>query len=1073
LKHSFAVRLLVVAVLLVVMISTFGTAQTTKGTIAGVVSDKTGAVIPGATVTAASTETGDTRTAVTGSNGEYRLETLTPGVYVVTVSASGFGKTKVEGVVVRTSILTSNNIVLVIGTTAAEVTVEASADTIQTESGELSKTISATAIQNMPYSTQNPYTLAVTLPGVSTVSSRDTMTNGTGFSVNGLRPRSNNFLIDGFDNNDNGIAGQAFQPNNTESVQEVTVLTNSYAAEFGRGGGSVSNLSFRSGGNTFHGAGWEQYSGAGLDALQSLDARNGLTRVPQYVNNIFGFRLGGPIKKDKLYFFGTSQWNRFFGDPGASQLVVPTAAGFDVLKNLATAGNANAKLMVDALGNVRSTNPQGTVEIGNRAGCPACEVEYGYFRRTDKGKSISREWTGRVDYNSSNDNLYVRYTDSRNDSNPDLFANSGALPSQDTQQGGPSRLLGVMWAHTFNPKLINEFRASAQQLDFTFAPTDATAASASANLPTMWLVNSDFSFFWGGYAQSTFPHGRGHKTFQFQDSVSWSAGRHTMKLGADLAVLLIQDKVPFNWSGTINYGAGGDCSSIGLATCTDLANYLDNYAGGEGSYSKSIGNPRQNVGTNQQAYYFQDSWKMRSNLTLDFGLRYEYQPFDALNSLQYPAIDRTILASTPLLTRIEVKNDKNNFAPRLGFAYTPTFLKSIFGENKTVLRGGYGMFYDAFFTNISNNGAGTSPNAFGYSVTAGDDSTRGALNPLGLVNAATATPDPTASVNSVGPNFRNPMVHQWNFNVQRELPLGMKAEVAYVGTRGERLWLNEQINPKINGGARVVPTRGSILLRTNGGDSVYHGLQAQLSRNVGFIQLRGSYTWSKALDNQSEVFTTSGGTSIWQNYADPRGDRGLSVFDRTHRAAISYSLTPPTPWKKGVLGVLTDGWLTTGVVSFQSGTPDTIYLRGYDQNLDGSTTNDRPSLGNPAGTVLIGRSTDGGVTFKNYTGGVVGAVMPKDSFKYLVIRGTNGNVGRNSYRYPGSMGFDASVSKDFLMPYREGHKIQIRMDLFNAFNHPNLGVAGFNTNILSPTYLDLNNTRRGGRSVLLWAKYIF
>jgi hypothetical protein len=319
LKHSISIRLLVAAFAMVVMLASFGTAQTTKGTIAGVVTDKSGAVIPGATVMV--TAEGETRSAVTGTNGEYRLEALTPGVYEVFVTAQGFSKTKIEGVTVRTSVVTSNNISLAVASTAAEVTVEAAADTIQTESGELSKTISSNSIQNLPYGSQNPYALATTLPGISTVAGRDSFTNGTGFSVNGLRPRSNNFLIDGFDNNDSGIAGQAFQPNNTESVQEVTVLTNAYAPEFGRGGGSVSNLSFKSGSNKLHGAAWEQYSGAGLDAMTWENATlYGLTRPPQYVNNIFGFRLGGPIKKDKLYFFGTSQWNRYFGDPGASQL---------------------------------------------------------------------------------------------------------------------------------------------------------------------------------------------------------------------------------------------------------------------------------------------------------------------------------------------------------------------------------------------------------------------------------------------------------------------------------------------------------------------------------------------------------------------------------------------------------------------------------------------------------------------------------------------------------------------------------------------------------------------------------
>jgi hypothetical protein len=1072
LKQFFVVRMQVAVVLILVLLASFAVAQSTNGTIAGVVTDNTGAVVSGASVSATGVASGETRTAVTGTSGEYRIESLTPGPYVITVKASGFAHTKIEGVVVRTSTITSNNVSLQVATTNEEVTVAASADTIQTESGELSKTISTTAIQDLPYGSQNPYSLAVTLPGVTTVASRDSFTNGSGFSVNGLRPRSNNFLLDGFDNNDNGISGQAFQPTNTESVQEVTILTNSYAAEFGRGGGSVSNLSFRSGGNTLHGAAWEQYSGAGLDALTSQDsALNGLTRVPQYVNNVFGFRLGGPIKKDKLYYFGTSQWSRFFGDPGASTLRVPTAAGYTVLNNLAQAGNQNAASIIAALGTVRASDPIATIAIGDRAGCPGCGVEYGFYRRTDKGKSISREWTGRVDYNGSNDNLYVRYTDSRNDSNPDLFANSGALQTQDTLQGGPSRLLGTMWAHTFNTHLINEFRASAQQIDFTFAPTDATAAAASAITPTISLANT-MNFFWGGYAQATFPQGRGHKTFQFQDAVSYNVGRHTMKIGADLAVLLVQDHVPFNSFGLLNVSAGGTC---GASTCTALQNYLDNFGGPAGTFSKSFGNPLQNVGTNQQAYYFQDSWKLMSNLTLDYGIRYEYQPFDALNSLQYPSIDRKTFATDGLLLRKQIKNDRNNLAPRFGFAYTPKFLKSVFGENKTVLRGGYGMFYDSFFTNISNNVAASSPNAIAYSRTAAQSKLvaggRGYSNPLGMLAAAAAVASPTASISSVDSNFKNPMIHQWNLNVQRELPLQLKAEVAYVGTRGERLWINEQLNPFDPAlGTRDVASRGSIVVRGNSGDSVYHGLQSTVTRSVGFLQIRGSYTYSKAIDNGSEVFVTSGGATRWQNVKDPRSDRGVSAFDRTHRAAISYNLAAPTPWKKGVLGVLTGGWQTSGVISFQSGTPETIYFGGFDQNGDGEAFNDRPTLGNPKASSLLGYSVDGGLTFADWN---TDAPASKDSFKYLYIDGKNGNVARNSFRYPGSMGFDASILKDIRMPYREGHKVQLRMDLLNAFNHPNLGVSGLDGDITSDTFQDLPSTRRGGRSLLLWLKYSF
>src|SRR6185369_1063466 len=312
-----------------------------------------------------------------------------------------------------------------------------------------------------------------------------------------------------------------------------------------------------------------------------------------------------------------------------------------------------------------------------------------------------------------------------------------------------------------------------------FAPTDATAASAFATLPTITLA-STMDFFWGGFAQATFPQGRGHKTFQFQDAVSYNVGKHTMKIGADLAVLLVQDHVPFNSFGLLNVSAGGTCPTAANATakCTDLQNYLDNFGGPAGTFSKSFGNPLQNVGTNQQAYYFQDSWRLTYNLRLDYCVRYEYQPFDALNSLQYPSIDRKTFATDSLLVRKDVKNDRNNLAPRFGFAYTPKFLKSIFGDNKTVLRGGYGMFYDAFFTNISNNGAASSPNALGYSRTASQSGAvaggRGFANPLGMIAAASAVASPLTSITSVDSNFKNPMIHQWNLNVQRELPLKLK-----------------------------------------------------------------------------------------------------------------------------------------------------------------------------------------------------------------------------------------------------------------------------------------------------------
>jgi hypothetical protein len=350
-------------------------------------------------------------------------------------------------------------------------------------------------------------------------------------------------------------------------------------------------------------------------------------------------------------------------------------------------------------------------------------------------------------------------------------------------------------------------------------------------------------------------------------------------------------------------------------------------------------------------------------------------------------------------------------------------------------------------------------------------------DPIGFLQAAAGTVDPTAQIFSVVNNLRNPQIHQWNLNIQRELPAKMLFEAAYVGTRGERLLVNEQLNPKDptkQGDPRLNPDKGTILARTNRGDSIYHGLQTTVSRTAGALTVRGSYTWSRSIDNQSEVFATSGGSSRWENVFDPRSDRGPSAFNRNQRASIAYVYELPKLNGHGLLTTVLGGWNTSGSVSFQTGAPQTIFLSGYDMNGDGETVNDRPFLGNPNAPNRLGQFQADGTLQDFFTHQVDN--NPND-FQFLIYptgSGKQGNVGRNTFVYPGRQDWNLSVNKRFNMPYREGHVFEVRADFFNAFNHPNEGVTNLNGNLLSKaTFLNVDNSRDGNRQILVWLKYSF
>jgi outer membrane receptor protein involved in Fe transport len=1086
-------------------------AQSSNGTIVGTVTDKSGAAVPKAKVKGSSSDLGIVRESETDSTGSYRLENLPPGRYTVTVVADGFSQFQATKVDVKGSFEVTVNAGLDIGSLTNTIVVEASAgQELQTESGSLGAEISQQEVHDLPFFSGNPVELVLTQPGVQD-GNGFAFTNGMGFSVNGTRPRANNFLIDGQDNNDNSINGQAFQTTNLGAIQEVTVLTNSYSAEFGRGGGSVTNEIMKGGTNSYHGEAWWQNRNNSFAAISPQAALGGQTVVPRDNENVFGFDFGGPVKKDKLFFFGSAQWDRDYSAAGAVALpvTIPTAAGIATLNSLLP--NPNVQMLLDSLGGLVAPTSNGNpIALGAGSnGIDRGSVDVGDFTRSQGSVvSLTREWEVRLDYNpTSVDSLRGSYRRTDASFSPDFFNFPTNLPPFDTQQGGPAQAFTGVWNHTFSPRALNELRFSYSNISFSFAPTAAALGSPVASIPAITFGQSPLPTIG---IPTGIPQFRGHKSYQFQEALTYTFGRHTFKFGGDIDYLQVDDGVPFNSRGTITFNQTKD-PTTGNTQFTDLANFIDNFTGPSGAVSINFGNSEVQPFVGVYAPYVQDTWHVKPNLTLDLGLRYEYWGTVG-NILPFPTLDTSIFpqglpgAVFPNYLSTKQQGDKNNFAPRLGFSWTPKFGRRFFGNDKTVIRGGAGMFYDGIFTNILDNSASTVPNVQGGTIiapaiTAPNAPPRGLADATGLLAGVQPIANPTASLDTMSTHVLNPVTYQWNLNIQRELPGGFILTTAYVGTRGEHLFANQQYNPiDPTTGIRMNSTLGDVLVRDNAGDSNYHSAQLTVDRKFkrGFL-MRGAYTYSKLIDDASEVFTTTGFSSFSQNLFDQKADYGLSAYDRRHRFVMTYIWDlpyrhNPESGAMKVLSYVTRDWQWAGTMTIQSGAPETI-TDGFDNNGDGRSA-DRPDLANPAVPINyssacmtatpassncntgVGFSFDG-VHFVDFNTSFgadpnTGAfTASKDQFRYVVINGQLGDVGRNTFIGPGQWFYNTSVQRSFR--FLEHQSLTLRMELFNAFNHPNLftdgGVNSFS--LANSNFMNVDSTINGNRQVKFWLKYSF
>ena len=1099
--RKFRIPVALVGLFALLLSASAVSAQTSNGTLVGAVTDQVGAVVPNVEVSAVSPQYGDIHKAVTDSAGTYRMEGLQPGVYNVTFTATGLAALRVGNVVISGSVTTTTNAVLQLGTVQTTINVEAGAEqVIDTQSGQLAGTISQTEVAELPYGTFNPAELALTLPGVQEVSNATTgFTNGIAYSVNGTRPHSNNFLVDSVDNNDYGISGQAFQPDNVGAIQEVAILTNSYTAEYGRGGGSVLNYIYKSGSNSFHGQLWEINQNSAFSADPAENKVLGLSR-PFLNQNTFGFDVGGPVLRDKLFFFASAQWDPSAQRATGSTLAIPTAAGITTLQGL---GNANANLFVEGLGGLVAPAADRCLPLGPdpESGIDRGCVAAGTFALNGvrvNGKDRSQYY--RLDYHpSSDDTISAGYV--RNDSSlaPDFFANASALPPFFTQQGGPSQIFHTQWVHTVSTNIVNELRFSYTNISFTFAPTAATLSGPLGNIPNL-LFDTDLTGPTGTKLEfgvdSAFPQGRSHKTSQIQEALTYNHGRHTFKGGIDITFVNVRDLVPFDSRGSVQYRVGGSFNdAAGAGFYSSLANFIDDFTGNSGSIDKVFGNPAVSPDVTLYMPYITDTFRVKENLTFTLGLRYEYWGTPE-NVLQFPALNIKFGfgvpgAVFPNMYSFPQQPDRNNFAPRLGFAYTPKWGNWLFGHGATVIRGGYGIYYDGLYTNIPDNTAASVPNANGGDIVGSSDtSTRGQANALEQLGNIVPFSDPMAIPDTISNKLVNPYTQQWNLDIQRQLPGKFILTTAYVGSRGLKLFANQDYNQAIGfdenfNYVRLNPNFNEIVVRTNAGQSWYNAGEVELERslNADFV-MRASYTYSHFLDDASEVFTSTGGSSFSQILTSQKSDWGNSAYDRRHRFVVATVWRLPYSRANWLARALTDRWQWSQITTFDSATPDTIF-DGIDINGDGHSGNDRPSYGNrkaPLDTFGIDGAQvgDPGFTFDYFCILIGGSCSPQPAsdFHFIIPASGIGNVPRNALYGKGQIYSDQSIERVFPLPAvgsLENHSIMFRVEFFNAFNHPNLFTPTYNMvgPLIGGTFNDVQGTISGGRVIKFWLRYDF
>jgi hypothetical protein len=1056
--------------------------QTSRGTVSGTVTDASGAVIPGVTVDLINSENGVTRSTSTNAAGIYRFDAVDLGLFNLKVSKAGFEMFFSNDLSVEGNRTTTADVKLQVGSSETVVEVNADGEELLTKDSPLrGGNFQPREVSQLPLVLLNPISLTGTLPGAVSPSGSTTYGIGnqaTQFAVNGQRPRGNNYLLDGTDNNDLNFTGTAQAFNIADAVQEVSVQTSNFGAEFGRAGGAVVNVITKSGTNAYHGTLFWQYQSQDFDSLSNLDKVSG-TSPPSLSDNTYGFTVGGPIKKNRTFFFAALQQDEL-RTTGQFSFVVPTAAAVTTLRSLFSS-NPRLDLYLNALGDLRGLANPFPVALGADpiSGADRGSVSFGTAKWPYPSFSDETQGLLRLDHSwSPAHQISLRYLN-------DYEAESPAQPDQGA--GGTPTFPGyfadlnagdhnflVSDTYTVGATLTNELRFSYARVGLD-SPISPNSAAEANTLPAIQLP-----------APIAAPGiGNDHPQFLYankwllQETQSKLAGRQTFRYGFEfLGELAEQLGAGFAGRGVLRYTASPGYSAF--------ANFLDDFSGPSGTILRNFGSPVYYPDSFRQSYFFQDTWKAKPSLTMNIGLRYENfgQP---ANSLQFPAFAG--FDPSQFLVPNHVNPDNKDFGPAVGLAWSPApgsdWLSGIiFGEGKTVWRAGYQISYDTFFTELLSFIMGDSPNTVLIDEVSPIGSGRGTPNWSSQLPVTAPLPSISDGQLAVfDKNIRNPYTERWSFGLQRTLPNRILLDIAYVGSQSHRLFTRDDVNPRQLNGVRLYPDFGPRVILASIGNAAYNALQLHVERRFaqGF-QINGSYTWSRDLDSTSEAarVNANSGTGNLPSMPVSEGglqlDRGLSDYNRSQRLTIMYLWDIPGP-RRGVEKRALGGWSLAGITTFQSGTPYSV-LNGSDRNNDGFT-DDRPDIGNPNAPLntraVIVPTSGTGACSTGYRNPDTGACVTPGVVHFVQGVGLPNaqTVGRNTLLTGGTNNWDLSLAKT--LGIWETKRLEFRWDAFNAFNHPQFVQVPSRDVMNSPPgqFLNLNFTDGGNRTMRMQLRFLF